>query len=116
MALATFMIGFAGLPLTGGFVGKFYAFSAAQRAGWTWLVIVGVVATAVSLYYYLNVIRALFMRAGAELRAVPAGGAPPREWLLQSAVAACLVVTIGSFVAADPLIELARDAANQLPF
>src|SRR3989440_11139471 len=50
VAMCTFMFGFAGLPPTGGFIGKFYAFSAAYRHGWTWLVIVGVVATAVSLY------------------------------------------------------------------
>ena len=47
VAMWVFMLGFMGLPLTGGFVGKFYVFSAAYEAGWTWLVIVGVAATAV---------------------------------------------------------------------
>ena len=37
VAMATFMFGSAGLPFTGGFVGKFYAFSAAYRHGWWWL-------------------------------------------------------------------------------
>src|SRR5881409_3369252 len=68
VAMWVFMLGFAGFPLTGGFVGKFYAFAAAYRHGWTWLVIVGVLATLVSLYYYLAVIRALFMRSAAELQ------------------------------------------------
>ena len=45
-----------------------YVFSAASEAGWNWLVIVGVVATLVSLYYYLAVIRAMYMRPAAELR------------------------------------------------
>jgi NADH-quinone oxidoreductase subunit N len=115
-ALWVFMLGFAGFPLTGGFVGKFYAFSAAWQAGWTWLVIVGVLATAVSIYYYLGVVRALYMRSGLELRTAPIGGSPPREALLQLSVVACLVVTVGSFFAVQPLIELAKDAANQLPF
>ena len=57
-----FMLGLAGFPLTGGFVGKFYVFSAAYEAGWWWLVVVGVVATAVSLSYYLRVVRAMYMR------------------------------------------------------
>ena len=78
-----FMLGFAGLPLTGGFVGKFYVFAAAYEHGWTWLVIVGVVATAVSLYYYLGVIRAMYMRPAEELQlAQPVavvGGSPPRS-------------------------------------
>ena len=73
------MLGFAGLPLTGGFVGKFYVFSAAYDRGWIWLVIVGVIATAVSLYYYLAVIRAMYMRPAAELQLAPAAGQPPRE-------------------------------------
>ena len=116
VAMWVFMLGFAGLPLTGGFVGKFYAFSAAYRAGWTWLIIAGIVATAISLYYYLGIVRALYMRFPGELRLVPAGGAPPREGVLQAAVVACLAVTVGSFFAAQPLIDLAKDAANQLPF
>jgi NADH-quinone oxidoreductase subunit N len=116
IALWVFMLGFAGLPLTGGFVGKLYAFSAAYDAGMLWLVIAGVVATAVSLYYYLGVVRALYMRIGPELRPAVAGGAPLREWTLHTAVGAALAVTVGSFFGVQPLIELARDAATALPF
>lgn len=120
VAMGVFMFGFAGLPPTGGFVGKFYVFSAAYRHGWTWLVIVGVLATAVSLYYYLAVIRAMYMRPAAELQlapaAGPAGGAPPRESLLHAAVLAALAVTVGSFFAVQPLIEVAKHAASALPF
>jgi NADH-quinone oxidoreductase subunit N len=114
-ALWAFMLGFAGLPLTGGFVGKFYAFSAAFDRGWTWLVIVGCVATAVSLYYYLSVVRAIYMRAPA-MTAVARGGQPPRDLALQTCVLACLAVTVASFFAVDPLIDLARNAAAGLPF
>ncbi len=119
IAMWTFMLGFAGFPLTGGFLGKFYAFSAAYRHGWIWLVIVGVVATLVSLYYYLGVIRAMYMRPSAELQLAAsgaAGGSPPPERLLHVSVAAALAVTIGSFFAVQPLIELARHAAGSLPF
>jgi NADH-quinone oxidoreductase subunit N len=116
LAMWVFMLGFAGLPLTGGFVGKFYAFSAAYDSGMVWLIIVGVVATAVSLYYYLGVVRALYMRVGPELRPAAVGGAPPRDLLLHGAVAGALVVTVGSFFAVQPVIELARDAAAALPF
>src|SRR5881227_1876237 len=79
VAMWVFMLGFAGFPLTGGFVGKFYAFSAAYERGWVWLMIVGVVATLVSLYYYLGVVRAMYFRSPAELQLLPAGGSPPRE-------------------------------------
>jgi NADH-quinone oxidoreductase subunit N len=115
VAMWTFMFGFAGFPLTGGFVGKFYVFSAAYEHGWTWLVIVGVVATLVSLYYYLGIVRAMFMRRPEELQLAPVGGSPPRETLLQAVVVTCVVVTVGSFFAVQPLIDLAKNAADALP-
>jgi NADH-quinone oxidoreductase subunit N len=109
-AMWTFMLGFAGLPPTGGFLGKFYVFSAAYRHGWIWLVIVGLAATAVSLYYYLAVIRALYLRPSAELQFAARGGQPPRDLLLQTAVVGCVAVAVGSFFAVQPLIDLARHA------
>jgi len=114
VALWFFVFGFAGLPLGGGFVGKFYVLSAAYDHGWTWLVIVGVLATLVSLYYYLGIVRAIYMRPAAELAVT--GGSPPREALLQVAVGAALVVSVGSLVAVGPLITLAKHAASALPF
>ena len=110
------MLGMAGFPLTGGFFGKLFVFSAAYEAGDWWLVLVGVAATALSLAYYLNIVRWLYMRSGAELRLAPAGGAPPREIALGIAVAAAVVVTVGSFFAAEPILDLASDAAASLAF
>jgi NADH-quinone oxidoreductase subunit N len=116
ISMWAFMLGFAGFPLTGGFVGKFYVFAAAYRHGWTWLVIVGVLATLVSLYYYLGLVRAMFMRRTEDLQLAPIGGSPPRDTLLQTSVLLCLAVTVGSFFAVQPLIDLAEHAANGLPF
>ena len=113
--MTVFMLGFAGFPLTGGFVGKFYVFSAAYERGWIWLIIVGLAATAVSLYYYLGVIRAMYFRPSEELQLAPvAGGSPPRELVLQTAVTAAIVVTVGSFFAVQPLIDAARHATEFL--
>ena len=113
VAMWFFMFGFAGLPLGGGFVGKFYVFAAAYQRGWAWLVVVGVIATLVSLYYYLGVVRAMYMRGPA---LALAGGSPPRDRLLHVAVGMALAVSVGSLFAVSPLIDLARDAASALPF
>jgi NADH-quinone oxidoreductase subunit N len=113
--MASFMLGFAGFPLTGGFMGKFLVFSASSEAGWNWLVIVGVLATLVSLYYYLAVIRAMYMRPAAELGLAPIGGSPPRELMLSSTAFLAMVVNVGSFFAVQPLVDFARSAANSLP-
>jgi NADH-quinone oxidoreductase subunit N len=117
IALWIFMLSFAGFPLTGGFVGKLYVFSAAYRSGWIWLVIVGVAATVVSLGYYLAVVRAIYMRPGAEPEGAEAAPLPLPlpDQALSLAVVAAVVVVVGSFFAAQPLIELARDAVSQLP-
>jgi NADH-quinone oxidoreductase subunit N len=115
-SMATFMFGFLGFPLTGGFVGKFYAFAAAYEHGWWWLIVAGVIGTIVSAAYYLAVIRSMYMRDAAELQLAPAGGSPPRDPALVTGVAICLVVTVGSFFAVQPLIDAAHSAANALPF
>jgi NADH-quinone oxidoreductase subunit N len=114
-AMWVFMLSFAGLPLTGGFVAKFYVFASAWDRDWEWLIVVGVIATALSLYYYLAVIRAMYMRPGIAL-AAPVGGQPPRELALSAAVFASVVVVVGSFFAVEPLIDLAQDAAASLSF
>jgi len=113
VAMWLFMFGFAGLPVGGGFVGKFYVFAAAYEHGMAWLVVVGVLATLVSLYYYLGVVRAMYMRQPAPALVV-AGGSPPRDRLLHVAVGMALVVSVGSMFAAAPLIDLARHAASAL--
>ena len=113
-----FVLSMAGFPLTGGFLGKLFVFSAIYEAGWWWLVVIGVVATALSLAYYLSIVRALFMRQGEPLPTgvVAAGGSPPRDLLLDTTVGIAIVVTIGSFFFVQPLVDVARDAAASLPF
>jgi NADH-quinone oxidoreductase subunit N len=115
VAMWFFLFGFAGLPLTGGFTGKFYVFAAAYDHGWAWLVVVGVLATLVSLWYYLAIVRAMYMRDELRVAAV-GGGSPPREPLLHAAIALCLVVAVGSLFAVQPLIDLAKHATGALPF
>jgi NADH-quinone oxidoreductase subunit N len=115
VALWVFMLSFAGLPLTGGFFAKFYVFSAAFDKGLWWLVVVGAGATAVSLYYYFSVIRSMYLRDGAATGAVPvAGGSPPADAPLTLAIGLCVVVTVGTFFAVQPLVHLTEKAASAL--
>lgn len=59
--LALFMFALAGFPPTVGFFGKFYLFSAAVKAGYIWLAVIGVMNSFVSVYYYLRVIKTSYM-------------------------------------------------------
>jgi len=114
-AMTLFMFGFIGLPPAGLFIGKFYAFSAAVDRGWAWLAVVGAIATVVSIYYYLGVVRAMYFQPAA-VGVASAGGSPPRELALGTSVLLAVVVTIGSFVGAQPLLDIATDAASVLSF
>jgi NADH-quinone oxidoreductase subunit N len=62
LAMTLFMVGLAGLPPTGGFLGKLYVFSAALAAGDLPLVLVGVLGSVLSVFYYLRVLVAFYMR------------------------------------------------------
>ena len=74
---AVFLFSLIGVPLTGGFLGKFYIFQAAIAEGsrWLlWLVILGAINTAISIYYYLRVVIAMYFRepsAEMQVAAVP---------------------------------------------
>lgn len=59
---AVFLVSLAGFPPTGGFLAKFYVFSAAVRQGLVSLVIIGVLASLVSVFYYLRIIIFMYMK------------------------------------------------------
>ncbi len=58
--MSLFLLSFAGIPLTSGFVGKFAIFSAAYESGNIYLVVVGVLASAIAVFFYLRIILMLF--------------------------------------------------------
>ncbi|HEY7197215.1 MAG TPA: NADH-quinone oxidoreductase subunit N [Gaiellaceae bacterium] len=115
LAMSVFMFGFIGLPPSGLFLGKFYAFAAAYERGWTWLVIVGVAATVVSIYYYLGLVRSMWFST-APMRVAPAGGSPPRDLALSTTILLSLAVSIATLFAAGPLLDLAKHATDFLTY
>ncbi len=60
--MALFMFSLAGLPPLAGFFGKYYLFASAVSANMTWLAIVGVLASVVSVYYYLSVVVNMYFK------------------------------------------------------
>lgn len=57
-----FMFSLTGIPPTAGFIGKLYVFMAAINAGYTWLIIVAVIFSAISAFFYLRIIMYMYMR------------------------------------------------------
>lgn len=64
--LSIFMLSLAGLPSTIGFVGKFYIFTGAIEAGYTFLAVCGVTATFISVYYYFKLIALMYFYPASE--------------------------------------------------
>ena len=61
LSMLIFMFSLTGIPPTGGFTGKFYLFQTALAAGYTWAVVAGAIFSAVSAYFYLRIIRLMYM-------------------------------------------------------
>jgi NADH-quinone oxidoreductase subunit N len=102
LAMAVFMLSLAGIPPTGGFVGKLFVFRTAVEANLTWLAVVGVVTAVISTFYYLRVVYLMFMFEGeAEIKAKPA---------LRTAVAVMVLVTLLIGLLPNIWFELARQA------
>jgi NADH-quinone oxidoreductase subunit N len=64
VSLAIFLVSLTGLPPTAGFIGKLYLFAALINHGWLWLAIVAALNSVIALYYYVRVIRNMFLRGG----------------------------------------------------
>jgi len=99
-----FMFSLTGIPPTAGFIGKLYIFMSAINAGYTWLVIVAVIFSAISAFFYLRIVMYMYMKepkATVSLSTSPATG-------LALAVTVAAVLIIGVFPSA--LIDLARAA------
>jgi NADH-quinone oxidoreductase subunit N len=103
LALTVFMISLGGIPPTAGFMGKVYVFSTALKAGLIPLVIVGVLNSVVSVYYYLRVTVALYMQE-------PQGEPTEISWSTPAAIAlvVALALTLWWGVQAGALLALAQ--------
>ena len=73
IAMTVAMLSLAGIPVTAGFFGKLYIFSAAAQSGYITVVILGVIASAISAYYYLRPVIAMWMKDSAQEGSIYAG-------------------------------------------
>ena len=76
VAMTLSMLGLAGIPATAGFVGKFYLIDASVSGSYTWLGVVIVIGSMISLGYYLPVVATMWMGEAPDEQAGPAGARP----------------------------------------
>ncbi|MBX3062565.1 MAG: NADH-quinone oxidoreductase subunit N [Anaerolineae bacterium] len=110
MVMTIALLSLAGIPPAAGFVGKFFLFRAAVDANLTWLAIVGVLNSIVALYYYLVVIKVMFVdRSEDESKPIPVS----MPYVVALGISTIAVILIGT-VLADPLFRWAITAAQGL--
>ncbi|MBI1806639.1 MAG: NADH-quinone oxidoreductase subunit N [Ignavibacteria bacterium] len=103
VALTVFLLSLTGVPPTAGFVGKLYIFAALINAKWFWLAIAGALNSVVSLYYYVRVLRNMFLRP-ADPSAQPISFSVPQIVILLILV----IPTILLGLYFGPLVEYAQ--------
>jgi len=99
-----FMFSLTGIPPTAGFIGKLYIFMSAINAGYTWLVVVAVIFSAISAYFYLRIVMYMYMKEPKEvvsLTTSPATGVA----LIVTTIAVLVIGVFPSF-----LLDLAKAA------
>ena len=109
LAMLIFMLSLGGIPPTAGFMGKFWVFGAAIEGGYIWLAVIGVLNSAVSLYYYVRVIVSMYLTAPDE---------EPVSFRLSPAIVTVLALmvigTIAFGVYPQALFEFASASAASL--
>lgn len=91
--LALFMFSLAGIPPFAGFFGKYYVFISAIKSGLTWLTIIGVISSAISVYFYLRIVVLMYFKEStSEISLVDS-----KTGLLAVMVASIFVLLMGIF-------------------
>ena len=108
LLFSMFLLAFAGIPLTSGFISKFAVFKAAAEGGAAPLVVVGVIASGVAAYFYVRVIVLMFF---TDPPANPPHLVLPSVWS-KAAIALCAAVTVGLGVMPQPLLDLVNAATQ----
>jgi len=109
LAMTVFLFNLAGLPVGAGFMSKYILFGAAVGAGFWWLAAVGAINSALSLFYYSRVVKAMWIEDSEgdfTIRSTPTG--------LYVAVVAAAVMTVALLFAFGPVADTAYNAAAAL--
>jgi NADH-quinone oxidoreductase subunit N len=108
-AMALFLLSFAGIPLTAGFIGKFVVFAAAIADGGWPLVLVAVIASAIAAFFYVRLIVLMYFTGAPDDVESAVAVEPTRAGMAVVTIAAVLTVLLGVFP--DWVLSVTEDAA-----
>jgi NADH-quinone oxidoreductase subunit N len=114
-AFSLFMLSFAGIPLTAGFVGKFAVFSAAVDGDAAVLAVAGVLGSAIAVFFYIRIVVLLYFTDPAADTGHGRVAVVRSEGLTAIAIGVAAVATIGLGVLPTPVLDLVGEAARFIP-
>jgi NADH-quinone oxidoreductase subunit N len=110
LSFSVFLLSFAGIPLTSGFIGKWAVFASAWFGGAHWLVIIAVLMSVIAAFFYIRVIVLMFFSDPVQV--APQVVRP--GWTTLTAVGVGVVATVALGVFPGPLLDLAQSAGEFL--
>ena len=103
-----FLLSLTGIPLTGGFFGKFYVFGAAIQRQYFWLAGIGMINAGIAAFYYLRVVREMYFTSEGE------GDSLDVPMALQTSLLICTIATLWIGVYPSAVIDWVSNASVQL--
>ncbi len=107
ICMIIFLVSMAGLPPFAGFLGKLFVFKAGIEANLTWLVIIAVLTSVISLYYYVNIIKHMYF---IKYEGDGKGPKVRTPWVYFAVIGFCAVVTILMVVLPSIFISVSENA------
>ena len=103
-AMVVFLLSLGGIPPTAGFIGKYFLFASLVSAGSPWLAVIAVLMSAVSMFYYIRIVVAMYLKEGKAAEVVS-------SWQVRFIVMVCLVATLVLGILPERMI---RSAARSI--
>jgi NAD(P)H-quinone oxidoreductase subunit 2 len=120
LGLSISLLSLGGIPPLAGFFGKIYLFWAGWQAGLYWLVLLGLITSVVSIYYYIRVVKMMVVKEPQEMSEV-VKNYPQVRWdlpglrPLQVGLIVTLIATTISGILSNPLFTLANNSVTNTP-
>jgi NADH-quinone oxidoreductase subunit N len=110
LALTLCLVSLIGIPPAAGFMAKFYIFGTAVQQNLLWLVIIAVINSVISAYYYLRVVKVMWLGQAPSAKKVPSSGE------LRLALILCCLGVLVLGIVPGYVMKVAQLAASMFPF
>jgi len=114
ITMTIFLVSMVGIPPFAGFIGKLFVFQAGVNSNLVWLVIIGVLTSVISLYYYVNIVRQMFLVKASHDSDINAETKIPLTYII--IITVCAALTLLMVILPSIFIAISQNALTVNPF